>query len=110
MSKPYICKIYESSPNEGTYLGIFFYEKETLVYSVFYKKKLHLLQKIQLIFTSNRLLFSTDDEHLDLFVVNSITFLYCFITDRYKPIIETTAEDFMHSQYIRLVSMLWPIF
>jgi hypothetical protein len=110
MSKPYICKIYESSPNEGTYLGIFFYEKDTtLVYSVFYKK-VAPFTKIQLIFTSNRLLFSTDDEHLDLFVVNSITFLYCFITDRYKPIIETTAEDFMHSQYIRLVSMLWPIF
>jgi hypothetical protein len=100
MLKPYIsgCKIYESSPNEGTYLGIFFCEKDTtLVYSVFYKK-VAPFSKIQLIFTSNRLLFSKDDEHLDLFVANSITFLYCFITDRYKPIIETTAEEFMHSQ------------
>jgi hypothetical protein len=99
--KPYICgcKIYETSTNEGTYLGLFFYEKDTsLVYSIFYSTIVNIT-KIQLIFTSNRLLFLSD-EHVNLFIANSITFLYCFITDKYKPIIETVAEEFMYSQCI----------
>lgn len=41
----------------------------------------NLYESIQLIFTSNRNFFTDKD----LIIMNSITFLYCFLTDRYKP-------------------------
>lgn len=44
---------------------------------------------LKLIFTSDRLFFS----ERDLYITNSMNFLYCFLTDRYKPEKECENDD-----------------
>lgn len=102
--KPYMCacKIYEISSTEGAYIGFFFTETESIsFYSVLYSN-VATKYKCQLIFTSNRLLFLDSNEFktnkLELFLSNAVNFLYCFITERYKPVVENLADEFTFYQ------------
>lgn len=50
---------------------------------------LSMAQSIRMIFTSNRTFFC----NRDLNIMNSIIFLYCFLSDRYKPEKENETDD-----------------
>lgn len=86
----YVKEIYVDNISEETEIYFVVYVKKTMEdYFLQILCELPDYPSIKLIFTSNRFYFSDQD----LNIANAINFLYCFLTDRYKPEKENDNDD-----------------